>query len=122
MYFLLYFAFKGILLFTSLAAVEERLPLRQLFLRINEGEIEMKNYTYVLKCSDKSLYTGWTNDIEKRLKSHNEGKGAKYTRGRTPVELVYLEEFDTKEAAMKREAAIKKMSRAEKLKLPGLKV
>ena len=67
----------------------------------------MKNYTYVLKCSDKSLYTGWTNDIEKRLKSHNEGKGAKYTRGRTPVELVYLEEFDTKEAAMKREAAIK---------------
>ena len=122
MYFLLYFAFKGILLFTSLAAVEERLPLRQLFLRINEGEIEMKNYTYVLKCIDKSLYTGWTNDIEKRLKSHNEGKGAKYTRGRTPVELVYLEEFDTKEAAMKREAAIKKMSRAEKLRLPGIKV
>jgi len=82
----------------------------------------MKNYTYVLKCSDNSLYTGWTNDIEKRLKSHNEGKGAKYTRARTPVELVYLEEFDTKEAAMKREAAIKKMSRAEKLKLPGIKV
>ena len=82
----------------------------------------MQNYTYVLKCSDKSLYTGWTNDIEKRLKSHNEGKGAKYTRGRTPVELVYLEEFDTKEAAMKREAAIKKMSRAEKLRLPGIKV
>ena len=82
----------------------------------------MTSYTYILKCSDKSLYTGWTNDIEKRLKSHNEGKGAKYTRGRTPVELVYLEEFDTKEAAMKREAAIKKMSRAEKLKLPGIKV
>ena len=82
----------------------------------------MKSYTYILKWSDKSLYTGWTNDIEKRLKSHNEGKGAKYTRGRTPVELVYLEEFDTKEAAMKREAAIKKMSRAEKLKLPGIKV
>lgn len=82
----------------------------------------MKSYTYVLKCSDKSLYTGWTNDIKKRLKAHNEGKGAKYTRGRTPVELVYLEEFDTKEAAMKREAAIKKMSRAEKMKLPGLKV
>ena len=82
----------------------------------------MKSYKYILKCSDKSLYTGWTNDIEKRLKSHNEGKGAKYTRGRTPVELVYLEEFDTKEAAMKREAAIKKMSRAEKLKLPGIKV
>lgn len=79
-------------------------------------------YTYVLKCSDGSLYTGWTNDIEKRLRAHNEGRGAKYTRGRTPAELVYLEEFDTKEAAMKREAAIKKMSRAEKLKLPGLKM
>lgn len=78
-------------------------------------------YTYVLKCSDGSLYTGWTNDIEKRLRAHNEGRGAKYTRGRTPAELVYLEEFDTKEAAMKREAAIKKMSRAEKLKLPGIK-
>lgn len=82
----------------------------------------MKCYTYVLKCSDGSLYTGWTNDMKKRLKAHNEGKGAKYTRGRTPAELVYLEEFDTKEAAMRREAAIKKMSRAEKLKLPGLKV
>lgn len=82
----------------------------------------MKCYTYILKCSDGSLYTGWTNDIKKRLKAHNEGRGAKYTRGRTPAELVYLEAFDTKEAAMKREAAIKKMSRAEKLKLPGLKV
>lgn len=82
----------------------------------------MKCYTYVLKCSDGSLYTGWTNDIKKRLRAHNEGRGAKYTRGRTPAELVYLEEFDTKEAAMRREAAIKKMSRAEKLKLPGLKV
>lgn len=82
----------------------------------------MKCYTYVLKCSDGSLYTGWTNDMKKRLKAHNEGRGAKYTRGRTPAGLVYLEEFDTKEAAMRREAAIKKMSRAEKLKLPGLKV
>lgn len=82
----------------------------------------MKCYTYVLKCSDGSLYTGWTNDMKKRLKAHNEGRGAKYTRGRTPAELVYLEEFNTKEAAMRREAAIKKMSRAEKLKLPGLKV
>ena len=82
----------------------------------------MKCYTYVLKCSDGSLYTGWTNDIKKRLKAHNEGRGAKYTRGRTPAELVYLEEFDTKEAAMRREAAIKRMSRAEKLKLAGVKV
>ena len=57
----------------------------------------MKNVTYILKCSDNSLYTGWTNDIKHRLKMHNEGKGAKYTRGRGPVELVYLEEFDTKQ-------------------------
>ena len=57
----------------------------------------MKNVTYILKCSDNSLYTGWTNDIKHRLKMHNEGKGAKYTRGRGPVQLVYLEEFDTKQ-------------------------
>lgn len=72
------------------------------------------NYTYILKCKDGTLYTGWTNDIEKRLKAHNEGKGAKYTKGRTPVTLVHVEEFDTKEEAMKREYAIKHMSRKEK--------
>lgn len=77
----------------------------------------MSNYTYILRCCDASLYTGWTNDIKKRLKMHNEGKGAKYTRGRTPVELVYLETFPTKEEAMKREAFIKKLSRNEKLQL-----
>mgnify|MGYP000452988189 FL=1 len=66
----------------------------------------MKNVTYILKCSDNSLYTGWTNDIKHRLKMHNEGKGAKYTRGRGPVELVYLEEFDTKQEAMSKEAKI----------------
>ena len=64
----------------------------------------MKNVTYILKCNDNSLYTGWTNDITHRLKMHNEGKGAKYTRGRGPVELVYLEEFETKLEAMSREA------------------
>ena len=75
------------------------------------------NITYILKCSDDSLYTGWTNDIKHRLKMHNEGKGAKYTRGRGPVELVYLEEFDTKQEAMSKEAKIKRLTRKEKLLL-----
>ena len=77
----------------------------------------MKNETYILKCNDNSLYTGWTNDITHRLKMHNEGKGAKYTRGRGPVELVYLEEFETKQEAMSREAKIKRLTRKEKLLL-----
>ena len=72
------------------------------------------NYTYILKCRDDSLYTGWTNNLEKRLITHNEGKGAKYTKARRPVELVYYEEFQTREEAMKREYAIKQMSRKEK--------
>ena len=75
------------------------------------------NYTYILRCSDGSLYTGWTNDIKKRLKVHNDGKGAKYTKGRRPVILVHVEEFDTKNEAMKREYEIKHMSREEKEKL-----
>ena len=77
----------------------------------------MKNVTYILKCNDNSLYTGWTNDITHRLKMHNEGKGAKYTRGRGPVELVYLEEFETKQEAMSREAKINRLTRKEKLLL-----
>ena len=77
----------------------------------------MKNVTYILKCNDNSLYTGWTNDITHRLKMHNEQKGAKYTRGRGPVELVYLEEFETKQEAMSREAKIKRLTRKEKLLL-----
>lgn len=75
------------------------------------------NYTYILKCHDGTLYTGWTNDIEKRIKAHNEGRGAKYTKCRRPVELVYYEEFETKEEAMKREYAIKHLRRKEKEKL-----
>lgn len=75
------------------------------------------NYTYILKCSDGSLYTGWTNDIEKRVEAHNSGKGAKYTRTRLPAELVYYETFDTKQEAMSREWHIKKMTRDEKMKL-----
>lgn len=73
------------------------------------------NYTYILECSDGSLYTGWTNDIEKRLNAHNSGQGAKYTKPRRPVKLVYKEEFETKEEAMSREYAIKRLTRAEKL-------
>jgi len=73
-----------------------------------------QNITYILECSDKTLYTGWTNNMEKRLKAHNEGQGAKYTRGRTPVKLVYIEVHDTKQEAMRREAFIKKLSRKEK--------
>lgn len=69
------------------------------------------NYTYIVKCSDETLYTGWTNDLEKRLRAHNSGKGAKYTKNRRPVELVYFEEYDTKQEAMKREYAIKQLPR-----------
>ena len=72
------------------------------------------NYMYIVRCSDGSLYTGWTNDLEKRIKAHNEGKGAKYTKSRRPVELVYYEAFEKKEEAMSREWAIKQMSREEK--------
>jgi len=72
----------------------------------NYMRIEM-NYTYILRCKDNSLYTGWTNNLEKRIEAHNAGKGAKYTKARLPVELVYYEQFETKEEAMKREFAIK---------------
>ncbi len=75
------------------------------------------NYTYIIRCSDQSLYTGWTNDLDKRITAHNEKKGAKYTKSRTPVELVYFECFETKEEAMSREFHIKKMTRKEKLDL-----
>lgn len=75
------------------------------------------NYTYIVKCSDKTFYTGWTNDLEKRIEMHNSGKGAKYTKARLPVELAYYEAFDTKEEAMSREWHIKRLSRSEKQKL-----
>lgn len=73
------------------------------------------NYTYILKCKDDSLYTGWTNDIRKRLENHRSGKGAKYTRGRGPLELVFLQVSDTKSEAMHLEASIKKLSRSQKM-------
>ena len=75
------------------------------------------NYVYILRCNDDSLYTGWTNNLEKRIKAHSEGKGAKYTKARLPVELVYFEEFEDKIEAMKREYAIKQLKRNEKLML-----
>ena len=75
------------------------------------------NFIYIVQCSDGTLYTGWTNDLDKRMKAHNEGRGAKYMRARRPVELVYSEIFDTKEEAMRREYVIKRMTRAQKIKL-----
>lgn len=75
------------------------------------------HYIYIVQCSDKTLYTGYTNNLDKRIKAHNENKGAKYTRGRTPVVLKYFEEFDNKVDAMKRECQIKKLKRAKKQKL-----
>lgn len=75
------------------------------------------NYTYVLECSDGTYYTGWTNDLEKRVKMHNAGKGAKYTKPRRPVVLAYYEAFQTKEEAMRREWEIKQLSRKEKEQL-----
>lgn len=74
-------------------------------------------YTYLLRCSDSSLYCGYSNDLKKRVAAHNEKKGAKYTRSRLPVTLVYFETFVKKEDAMRREAEMKKMSRAQKLQL-----
>lgn len=76
-----------------------------------------KAYTYLVMCADGTLYCGWTNDLEKRMADHNAGKGAKYTKPRLPVKLVYFETFDTKEEAMSREWHIKKLSRKEKQKL-----
>lgn len=76
-----------------------------------------KNFVYILKCSDGTFYTGWTNNLSKRIKAHNCGNGAKYTKSRRPVELVYIETFSTKSAALKREYKIKQMKREEKLKL-----
>ncbi|MCI8453257.1 MAG: GIY-YIG nuclease family protein [Lachnospiraceae bacterium] len=72
------------------------------------------HYTYLLECADQTFYCGWTNDLVKRMTAHNAGCGAKYTRSRRPVRLVYYEEFSTKSEAMRREAAIKRLKRKEK--------
>lgn len=73
-----------------------------------------KNYTYMVRCRDGSLYTGWTNDLEKRIQAHNQGMGAKYTKTRRPVELVYYEEYESKIQAMKREYEIKQLPKKKK--------
>ncbi len=75
------------------------------------------NYTYIVKCKDDTFYTGWTNDLDKRMEAHNKKKGAKYTKSRVPVTLMYHEVFETKEEAMKREREIKKLTRKQKERL-----
>ena len=77
----------------------------------------MNWYVYILRCKDDSLYCGITPDVEKRLEQHRSGKGAKYTRGRGPLEVVYTEECNNHSDALKREYTIKRLSRIEKLKL-----
>ena len=75
------------------------------------------NYVYILRCADGTLYTGWTNDLPRRIQAHNDGTGGKYTRSRRPVELVYHEEYQDKQQAQQREYAIKQLSRKEKERL-----
>ena len=78
---------------------------------------QQNNYVYIVRCHDSSLYTGWTTHLEKRIKTHNAGKGAKYTKTRRPVELVYFETFKNKSDALKREYQIKQLKKEEKEKL-----
>lgn len=75
------------------------------------------SFVYILKCADGTLYTGWTTDLVRRLKQHNSGVASKYTKVRLPVDLVYFEELATKSLALKREYAIKQLSRQAKLQL-----
>ncbi len=82
-----------------------------------DPENTKKNFTYILRCADGTFYTGWTNDLDARVKTHNAGCGGKYTRSRLPVVLVYYECFATRQEAMRREYAIKRLSRREKERL-----
>ena len=75
------------------------------------------HYVYIVRCKDDTLYTGYTNDIQRRIEEHNNGTGAKYTRGRTPVKLEYFEQYENKGAALSREHEIKKLSRVKKADL-----
>ncbi|BCZ44177.1 GIY-YIG domain-containing protein [Clostridium gelidum] len=75
------------------------------------------NYIYIVECSDGTFYTGWTNNLEKRIAMHSNGLGAKYTKGRGPVKLMHYEEFEDKKDAMKREYEIKKLTRKAKITL-----
>ena len=78
---------------------------------------EGAHFVYVLECADGTFYTGYTTDVERRVTEHDAGEGAKYTRGRTPVELIHAERFESRSAAMSREYEIKTLSRAEKERL-----
>ena len=75
------------------------------------------NYVYLLRCADDTLYCGWTTDLEHRVRVHNSGRGAKYTRSRTPVKLVYFEEFEDRKEALSREWHLKRLTREKKLAL-----
>ena len=79
-----------------------------------------RHVVYILECADGTLYTGYTTDLERRVAEHNAGEGAKYTRGRTPVEVVHRERYGSRSAAMAREYEIKQWSRQEKVRLVGL--
>ncbi|MFW5787015.1 MAG: GIY-YIG nuclease family protein [Halanaerobiales bacterium] len=81
---------------------------------MTQNSVKKTHYVYIVQCSDLTYYTGYTTDIKRRVAEHNNGKGAKYTRGRTPVRLVYYEEWDSKNKAMKREYEIKQLTRDEK--------
>lgn len=87
---------------------------------IKTNIIDMSHFVYILRCKDDSLYTGYTNRLIHRFIQHCSGKGAKYTKGRTPLDLVYVEEYKTKSEAMKREYQIKQLSRKAKQKLTGI--
>lgn len=84
---------------------------------MSDQDNQRDHYVYILRCADDTLYTGYTTDPKRRLREHNAGEGAKYTRGRTPVDLVHLESYDTKSAAMSREYEIKQLRRNEKVEL-----
>ena len=101
-----------------------RRMISELFCADDRGQYAMDganfikaNVVYMLQCADGTLYTGWTNDLPRRLKAHNDGTASKYTRSRRPVCVVYTEICSDKSAAMKREAALKKLSRKKKLAL-----
>lgn len=95
------------------------MPLPQFYYERKLAGMEQIWYLYILRCKDDTLYTGITTDVEKRLEAHRAGRGAKYTRGRTPLELVYRETCGTHSQALKREVEIKKLTRQEKQNLIG---
>ena len=84
---------------------------------MEKNNLRERNYVYLVRCADDSLYCGWTTDLEGRIRAHNEGTGAKYTKSRRPVELVYVEEYEDRHVALSREWHIKRLRRKEKLLL-----